>query len=116
MRIKNPGASLNLALPAALFAVAIALTAAFVGMVRVKSQATEVGYRIHALRTELIQLEQQRAALEVEKSALLRPTRLAEIARRDLGLVPPDLTASVSLTSFAPLAPLSPLAPPPVAP
>lgn len=103
MRVKNSSERSSLALPAALFAVTIALTAAFVGMVRVKSQATEVGYRIHALRTELIQLEQQRAALEVEKSALLRPTRLAEIARRDLGLVPPDLTAAVSLSSFAPL-------------
>lgn len=99
MKVRHPSERSNLALPAALFAVTIALTAAFVGMVRVKSQATEVGYRIHALRTELIQLEQQRAALEVEKNSLLRPTRLAEIARRDLGLVAPDLTAAVTFSS-----------------
>ena len=84
-------------LVAALVVATIAVTGALVWMVRVKSQATEVGYRISSLRTELITLEQQRAALEVEKSALMRPTRLVDIARTQLGLVPPDPSTAVSL-------------------
>lgn len=83
------------ALPMSLIVVTVALTAALVWMVRVKSSAVEVGYRIHEQRTRLVQLEQQRAALEVERTSLLRPTRLAAIARADLGLVPPDVSTSL---------------------
>ncbi len=86
------------ALPFALIVVTIVLTAALLWMVRVKSTAIEVGYRIHGQRTRLVQLEQQRAALEVERTALLRPTRLAAIARTELGLVPPDVTTSLPVS------------------
>jgi hypothetical protein len=80
-----------LAVPLALMAVAVVVTAALVGLVRVKSAQIEVGYRIHALRQELVTLEQQRTALEVERTALLRPNRLAYLATTELGLVPPDI-------------------------
>jgi cell division protein FtsL len=83
----------------ALIAVGVALTTSLVWLVRVRSQAVEAGYRIHALRMQLVQLEQQRAALEVERATLARPTRLAIFARTDLGLVPPDLSAAVSSTA-----------------
>lgn len=85
-----------------LVVVAIAVTGALVGMVRVKSQAVEVGYRIQSLRTQVVQLEQQQSALEVEKTTLSRPTRLAAIARTELGMVPPDPTTSLTLTSSVP--------------
>jgi cell division protein FtsL len=81
----------------ALVVVAIAVTAALVWMVRVKSSAIEAGYRIHSLRLQLVQLEQQQSALEVERTALSRPTRLAAIARGELGLVPPDVSTSIAL-------------------
>ncbi len=87
-----------LALPASLVVVTIVITATLVWMVRVKSQAIEVGYRIQSLRTQVVQLEQQRSALEVEKNALSRPTRLAAIARNELGLVPPDASTSLTVT------------------
>lgn len=83
----------------ALIAVGVALTTSLVWLVRVRSQAVEAGYRIHALRMQLVQLEQQRAALEVERATLARPTRLAIFARTDLGLVPPDLSAAVPTTT-----------------
>ena len=73
------------------------VTGALVGFVRLKSTQIEVGYRIHDLRSRLVTLDQQRAALDVERSALSRPSRLAQIARTTLGLVSPD--ASMSATS-----------------
>ena len=85
-----------LALPLALMAVAVVVTAALVGFVRIKSAQIEVGYRIHDLRQELVTLEQQRTALEVERTALLRPNRLAHLASTELGLVPPSVDSSVS--------------------
>lgn len=89
---------ISLALALALIAVTGAVTAGLVWMVRVRSETVEVGYRIQSLRTQVIQLEQQRAALEVEKTALSRPNRLAAIARTTLGLVPPDVSTSLTLT------------------
>lgn len=93
----RPAGGSSMALPLSLIVVTVAMTAALVWMVRVKSQAIEVGYRIQSLRTQVIQLDQQRAALEVEKNALSRPTRLAAIARGTLGLVPPDATTSLTV-------------------
>ena len=88
-------ARLGIALPLALIAVSVVVTASLVWLVRVKSTQTEIGYRVHDLRQELVTLEQQRAALEVERTALLRPSRLAHLARTELGLVPADVGSSV---------------------
>ncbi len=88
----------RLGLPLAFIAVAVGVTASLVVFVRVKSAQIEVGYRIHDLRQELVSLEQQHSALEVERTALLRPSRLAHLARTELGLVPADVSNSVSST------------------
>ncbi len=76
------------------------VTGALVGFVRLKSTQIEVGYRIHDLRSRLVTLDQQRAALDVERSALSRPSRLAQIARTTLGLVPADTTMSATSRSI----------------
>lgn len=84
---------------AAIIAAFALVTLALVGFVRLKSVQVEVGYRVHDLRTRLVVLDQQRAALEVERAALARPHRLAQLARDTLGLVPPDITTTTSLSS-----------------
>lgn len=86
------------------------VTGALVGFVRLKSTQIEVGYRIHDLRSRLVTLDQQRAALDVERSALSRPSRLAQIARTTLGLVSPDASMaatshSINAVSAAPVVP-----------
>jgi hypothetical protein len=63
------------------------VTAVLVGFVRLKSLQVEAGYRVHDLRMRLVTLDQQRAALEVERAALSRPQRIAHFARTQLGLV-----------------------------
>jgi hypothetical protein len=84
---------------AAIIAAFSLVTLALVGFVRLKSVQVEVGYRVHDLRTRLVVLDQQRASLEVERAALARPHRLAQLARDTLGLVPPDITTTTSLSS-----------------
>ncbi|MDP2345380.1 MAG: cell division protein FtsL [Deltaproteobacteria bacterium] len=93
--VAEPVRARGLALPLAFMAVAVVVTAALVGFVRVKSAQLEVGYRIHDLRQELVTLEQQRSALEVERTALLRPNRLAHLAVTELGLVPPAIQTTI---------------------
>ena len=66
------------------------ITAAAVAFVRLKSLQVEAGYRVHDLRMRLVTLDQQRAALEVERAALARPQRIAHLARTELGLVHVD--------------------------
>lgn len=90
------GSGTHGALPLALVVVAMMLTAALVGLVRVKSKQVEAGYRINDLRQQLVSLEQERSVLDVEKHALARPSRLAHLARTQLGLVPPDLSNSIA--------------------
>jgi hypothetical protein len=63
------------------------VTLVLVGFVRLKSLQVEAGYRVHDLRMRLVTLDQQRAALEVERAALARPQRIAHFARTQLGLV-----------------------------
>lgn len=94
----------SLTLAVALVVATMMLTATLVAFVRLKSAQVEAGYRIHDLRSRLVVLDQQRAALDVERSALARPSRLAQVARTTLGLVPPDAsmaatTATSSLSS-----------------
>lgn len=100
-------------LPASSLSTAVALviavsmvTATMMGFVRLKSAQIEAGYRIHDLRTRLVTIEQQRAALDVERAALSRPSRLAQIARVDLGLVPAD-TSSANSPRLLPPTPLT---------
>lgn len=78
------------------------VTGALVSFVRMKSTQIEVGYRIHDLRSRLVTLDQQRAALDVERSALSRPSRLAHIARTNLGLVPADASMAATARSINP--------------
>lgn len=75
---------------AALVMAATLVTAALVGFVRLKSLQVEAGYRVHDLRMRMVTLEQQRAALDVERAALARPQRVAHFARTVLGLTHAD--------------------------
>ena len=77
------------------------VTAALVGFVRLKSLQVEAGYRVHDLRSRLVVLDQQRAALVVERAALARPHRLAQLARTTLSLVPPDVTTTTTAASLS---------------
>jgi len=86
---------------AAIIAAFALVTVALVGFVRLKSVQVEVGYRVHDLRTRLVVIDQQRAALEVERAALARPHRLAQLAVETLGLVPPDITMTASTSTTA---------------
>jgi hypothetical protein len=60
-----------------------------------------VGYRVHELESEAVKLKQERAVLDVERASLLRPTRLAELARNSLGLVPVDAAHLLDPASLA---------------
>lgn len=93
------------------FVVAFAVvTAVLVGFVRLKSLQVEAGYRVHDLRMRLVTLDQQRAALEVERAALARPQRIAHFARTQLGLVHAEaaVAAPTPAKGFATTAPTPP--------
>jgi cell division protein FtsL len=77
------------------FGIAL-VTASLVFLVHTRSRQVEAGYRIHDLRQQLVTLEHQRTALEVERAALARPSRLAQLARATLGLVPPRVDTTVA--------------------
>jgi cell division protein FtsL len=79
---------LTLVLAAALAATLVA--ASLLLLVGVRVAQVQTGYRVHDLRSELVRLKQERAALDVEKGSLLRPARLAQLARTQLDLVPVD--------------------------
>ena len=89
------------ALAISLIIAMVLITATLVGFVRLKSAQVEAGYRIHDQRSRLVVLEQQRSALDVERAALARPSRLAQIARTTLGLVPADTASAATTTSIA---------------
>lgn len=86
---------LQLIFSAGLAAALVASSLVFLGGVRVRQ--VQVGYRVHDLRTELLQLRHERAALDVERSALLRPSRLAEFARGSLQLGPVSAARAIRL-------------------
>lgn len=70
--------------------VAAALvTAAVVFVVWLKMVQVQAGYAIHELQRDVVELRQERSALEVEVSSLRRPDRLAQIGRERFHLAPP---------------------------
>lgn len=81
---------LPLVLAAGAAAALVASSLVLLGALRVHQ--VQAGYRVHDLRMEVVRLRHERATLEVERSALLRPARLAELARTGLELVPVDAT------------------------
>jgi hypothetical protein len=89
-RAKAPTTSTrsDLALVLAAALAATLLAASLLLLVGVRVAQVQSGYRVHELRSELVRLRQERAALDVEKGALVRPTRLAQLARARLDLVP----------------------------
>lgn len=48
-------------------------------------ESTRLGYRIHALESELKNLQEEIAALEAQKAGLLSPEKVAKIAKEKLG-------------------------------
>ena len=66
------------------------LAASLLLVVAVRVKQTEAGYRVHDLRSELVRLRQEKSALDAERATLLRPSRLADLGRRTLGLVAVD--------------------------
>ena len=79
---------------------------------RLVPRLLEAGYRVHDLRMRLVTLDQQRAALEVERAALARPQRIAHFARTQLGLV----HAEAALATPPPAKGFATAVPPPPAP
>ena len=108
IRPRSTGTDLPRAL-AVVFGFAL-VTAVLVGFVRLKSLQVETGYRVHDLRMRLVTLDQQRAALEVERAALSRPQRIAHFARTQLGLVHSEasLATPPPVKGFATAVPTAP--------
>ena len=48
-------------------------------------ESTRLGYRIHALESELKSLQEEIGALEVQKERLLSPEKVDKIAKKELG-------------------------------
>jgi cell division protein FtsL len=95
----------NVGLAVAVIVGAAVVTASLVFLVHTKSREIEAGYRIHDLRQQLVALEHQRTSLEVERAALARPTRLAQLARTALGLIPPRIDTTVAGAAGSPESP-----------
>ena len=53
-------------------------------------QAVQLGYEFNRLQVEKSQLAQLNAKLKVERAGLRSPSRIDEIARRDLGMTDPS--------------------------
>ncbi len=53
-------------------------------------QAVQLGYKSNRLQVEKSQLTQLNAELKVERAGLRSPSRIDEIARRDLGMTDPS--------------------------
>jgi cell division protein FtsL len=100
-----PIADDNVRVALALACAAAVVTAAAAFVVHTKSRQIEAGYRIHDLRQQLVALEHQRTSLEVERAALSRPTRLAQLARTALGLVPPRVDTTIAGSAGTPETP-----------
>lgn len=79
------GSDLRLVLAAACAAALV--TSSMVGLVLVRTATVDAGYRVHDRRAALARLRDERAALELERAMLVRPTRLSAEAER-LGLGP----------------------------
>jgi cell division protein FtsL len=95
----------NVGLAVAVIAGAAIVTGSLVFLVHTKSREIEAGYRIHDLRQQLVALEHQRTSLEVERAALARPSRVAQIARTALGLIPPRIDTTIAGAAGSPESP-----------
>lgn len=67
-------------------------------LVWVRTAQVEAGYAIQKLRHDDARLRHERSALDVEIASLLRPERLAHVARTQLGMQPADATTTVVLS------------------
>lgn len=81
------GRSSDLRLVLAAASAAALVSASLVGLVLVRTAAVDAGYRVHDRRAAIARLRDERAALELERAMLLRPTRLSAEAER-LGMGP----------------------------
>ena len=79
------GSDLRLVLVASCAAALV--TASLVCLVLVRTATVDTGYRVHDRRAAQARLRDERAALELERATLLRPSRLSAEAGR-LGLAP----------------------------
>jgi hypothetical protein len=96
--LANANASGSLVWAAALSAALVSASLSGLVWVRVQSQAE--GYRTHTLRTAVQDAEQRGAALKVERAQLLRPGRLASLARV-LGLDAPSAEQVIDVSASA---------------
>ena len=80
----------DLALLTASACAAALVVASLLLLVGVRNAQLQVGYRVHDLQAERTRLRQEKSALDVERATLLRPTRLADLARTTLELGPAD--------------------------
>lgn len=60
------------------------------GHVWLRLQVVDLGYRIVTTRQLIEKLQQEQRELTIEAATLDAPGRLAEVARRRLGMMPPD--------------------------
>jgi len=82
------------------------------GHVWLQTEAAQAGYRLRALRREVLQLEREREALRAQVAALRAPDRLERLAR-EMGLRPPgpDQLAVVELPAGLAVRPAEPAPP-----
>ena len=92
----------DLGLVAAAFVGAGLLIGSLSLLVFIRVGQTRAGYQVHDLRAERTRLAQERAALDVERASLLRPTRLATWARSEAGLIPLDPSRVMAAPAPAP--------------
>ncbi len=88
----------------ALVASCVAGTALVVGatafLVWVRVSQVETGYAIQQLRQDETRLRNEKSALQVEVASLLRPERLAALAKSELDLEAPDATRTFRLDAL----------------
>jgi cell division protein FtsL len=67
----------------------LVLVALCIAQVWLRLQVTHVGYELSATRRMQLRLEHEQRELEVELATLRDPGRIADVARRQLGMVEP---------------------------
>lgn len=70
---------------------AVPVVAALVVYTRIQDEILRLGYRVEALEREIGRLDQVERQLRLEAAYLSEPRRLADRARREVGLVQPKL-------------------------
>jgi cell division protein FtsL len=76
-------------LPRPVLVLGVTLVVLSMARVWLQLQTVDVGYELSAARQMQLRLEHERRELEVEMATLRDPARVADIARRRLGLVEP---------------------------